>query len=257
VAQDSIQDRPFGGKVALVTGASGSIGGAIARRLGAGGAHVACHYRSREPAARATLDALRAAGGDGLLVCGDVTSGEDVNALVQQTLDASGGRIDILVNTAGTLRDKLLLRMEEEDWDTVITTNLRSAYLVSRAVLRPMVRQRWGRIVNISSVVGRTGNAGQTNYSAAKAGLFGFTMALAREVATRGITVNAVAPGFIDDGLTSHLGDDIRQWFLDRIPMGRFGAPEEVAALCVFLCREDAGYVTGQILNVDGGLAMG
>jgi 3-oxoacyl-[acyl-carrier protein] reductase len=165
--------------------------------------------------------------------------------------------VDILVNTAGTLRDKLLMRMEEEDWDTVITTNLRSAYLVSRAVLRPMMRQRWGRIINISSVVGQTGNVGQTNYSAAKAGLFGFTMSLAREVATRSITVNAVAPGFIDEGLTTHLGEDIRKWFLERVPLARFGTPDEVAALATFLCREDAAYITGQVLNVDGGLAMG
>jgi len=257
VAQVSAQNKPFGGKVALVTGASGAIGGAIARQLGAGGARVACHYRSREDAARQTLDALKAAGGDGVLVSGDVTNGQDVDAIVKQTLEAGGGRVDILVNTAGTLRDKLLMRMEEEDWDTVITTNLRSAYLVSRAVLRPMMRQRWGRIINISSVVGQTGNVGQTNYSAAKAGLFGFTMALAREVATRSITVNAVAPGFIDDGLTTHLGEDIRKWFLERVPMARFGTPDEVAALTTFLCREDAAYITGQVLNVDGGLAMG
>jgi 3-oxoacyl-[acyl-carrier protein] reductase len=257
VAEVSAQDKPYAGRVALVTGASGAIGGAIARQLGAGGALVACHYRSREDAARKTLEALRAAGGDGLLVSGDVTSGEDVAALVQRALEAGNGRVDILVNTAGTLRDKLLMRMEEEDWDTVITTNLRSAYLVSRAVLRPMMRQRWGRIINISSVVGQTGNVGQTNYSAAKAGLFGFTMSLAREVATRSITVNAVAPGFIDEGLTTHLSEDIRKWFLERVPMARFGSPDEVAALATFLCREDAAYITGQVLNVDGGLAMG
>jgi 3-oxoacyl-[acyl-carrier protein] reductase len=257
VAQERPHDKPLDGKVALVTGASGAIGGAIARHLAAGGARVACHYRSREGEAQATLDAIRAAGGEGLLVPGDVTSGADVTAMVQQTAEASGGRIDILVNTAGTLRDKLLVRLEEEDWDTVLDTNLRSAYLASRAVLRPMMRQRWGRIVNISSVVGHTGNVGQSNYSAAKAGLFGLTRALAREVATRGITVNAVAPGFIDDGLTAHLGEDLRSWFLERVPLGRFGTPDEVAALCAFLCREDAGYITGQVLNIDGGLFMG
>ena len=176
--------------------------------------------------------------------------------MVQQTAEAGGGRIDILVNTAGTLRDKLLVRLEEEDWDTVLDTNLRSAYLASRAVLRPMMRQRWGRIVNISSVVGHTGNVGQSNYSAAKAGLFGLTRALAREVATRGITVNAVAPGFIDDGLTAHLGEDLRSWFLERVrwslrDSGRGGRPVRLPL------REDAGYITGQVLNIDGGLFMG
>jgi 3-oxoacyl-[acyl-carrier protein] reductase len=250
------QDRCFEGRIALVTGASGAIGGAIARRLGAGGAQVACHYRSREAAAQGTLDAVRAAGGDGILVGGDVTSGSEVSVLVQQTVETLG-RIDILINTAGTLRDKLLVRMEEDDWDTVITGNLRGAYLVTRAALRPMMRNRWGRIVNISSVVGRTGNAGQTNYATAKAGLFGFTMSLAREVATRNITVNAVAPGYIDAGLTADLGDEIRKGFVDRVPLGRAGTPDEVAAATVFLCRDDAGYITGQVLGVDGGLVMG
>ncbi|MGH2354305.1 MAG: 3-oxoacyl-[acyl-carrier-protein] reductase [Chloroflexota bacterium] len=246
----------FEGKVALVTGASGAIGGAIARRLGAGGAKVACHYRGRADEAEAVVAAVRAAGSDGLTVRADVTSGADVAAMVQQTLDA-WKRIDILVNTAGTTRDMLLLRMEEPDWDEVMAINLRSAYLCTRAALRPMVRQRWGRIINISSVVGIAGNAGQSNYAAAKAGMLGFTRSLAKEVATRGITVNAVAPGFIDAGLTTSLSDDQRQRILTWVPIGRFGTPDEVAEAAIFLCSEAAGYITGQVLNVDGGMVMG
>lgn len=250
------QRMSFEGKVALVTGASGAIGGAIARRLGAGGAKVACHYRGRADEAEAVVAAVRAAGSDGLTVRADVTSGADVAAMVQQTLDA-WKRIDILVNPAGTTRDMLLLRMEEPDWDEVMAINLRSAYLCTRAALRPMVRQRWGRIINISSVVGIAGNAGQSNYAAAKAGMLGFTRSLAKEVATRGITVNAVAPGFIDAGLTTSLSDDQRQRILTWVPIGRFGTPDEVAEAAIFLCSEAAGYITGQVLNVDGGMVMG
>src|SRR5262249_1835989 len=168
-----------------------------------------------------------------ILVRADVTSPDDVGAMVQ-TLLQEWGRVDILVNTAGTLRDKLLVRMEEDDWDVVISTNLRSAYLVTRACLRHMLRQRSRRGVNIRSVVGHSGNKGQTNYSAAKAGLMGFTRALAREVATRGITVNCVAPGFIDAGLTGGLSTEMRQWFRDAVPMNRFGTPDEVAAATAF-----------------------
>jgi 3-oxoacyl-[acyl-carrier protein] reductase len=267
VAQSSSSDRSgdagagsggtaFRGKVALVTGGSGAIGGAIARRLGAGGARVAVHYWHGEAAAQATGEAIRAGGGEALLVQANMTAGAEVTALVQQTL-AAWSRIDILVNTAGIVRDKLLLRLEEDDWDAVIETNLRSAYLCTRAVLRPMVRQRWGRIVNISSVVGISGNAGQTNYAAAKAGLLGFTRSLAREVATRGITVNAIAPGFIDAGMTTGLTDDLRQRILENVPVGRYGTPDDVAAATAFLCSADADYITGQVLNVDGGLVMG
>jgi 3-oxoacyl-[acyl-carrier protein] reductase len=189
------------------------------------------------------------------VVGADVTVAADVDAMIEATL-AACGRLDVLVHAAGITRDTLLLRMAEADWDAVITTNLKSAYLCTRAVLRPMLRQRSGRILNVSSVVGIGGNAGQANYAAAKAGILGLTRSTAREFASRGITVNALAPGFIDAGMTTALSEELRQRAVSMVPLGRFGSPQDVAEAAAFLCSDAAGYITGQVLQVDGGLVM-
>lgn len=242
-------------RVALVTGASGALGGAIARRLVGEAPCIACHYHGSRERGEATAAAVGAQGGEAMAVQADLTSASDVDAMIRQVLDR-WGRIDILVNNAGITRDTLLVRMEESDWDAVLTTNLKSAYLCTRAVLRPMMRQRYGRILNVTSVVGITGNAGQANYAAAKAGLIGLTRSTAREWAQRGITANALAPGFIEAGMTDALSDDIRQKAREAIPLNRFGTPEDVAAAAAFLCSASAGYITGQVLQVDGGMVM-
>ena len=244
------------GRVALVTGASGAIGGAIARRLASGGAHVAVHYHGSEEKARALLAHIESLGREAIPVRADVTVAADVESMVAQVTE-KWGRLEILVNNAGVNRDTLLMRMEEADWDVVIQTNLKSAYLCSRAVMRAMMRQRYGRIVNVTSVVGIAGNAGQANYAAAKAGLIGLTRSVARELATRGVTANALAPGFIDAGMTVGLADELRAKATAMIPLGRFGSVQDVAEAAAYLCAEEAGYVTGQILQVDGGMVMG
>jgi len=244
------------GRVALVTGASGALGGAIARRLARGGAHVAVHYHGSEARAAAVVESVAAAGGEAMAVRADVTRASDADGMVAQVIE-KWGRLEILVNNAGITRDALLMRMEEADWDAVIETNLKSAYLCSRAVTRAMMRQRYGRIVNLTSVVGIAGNAGQSNYAAAKAGLIGLTRSLARELASRGVTANALAPGFIDAGMTAGLTDELRQKATALIPLGRFGGVEDVAEAAAFLCADEAGYITGQILQVDGGMVMG
>jgi 3-oxoacyl-[acyl-carrier protein] reductase len=243
------------GKIALVTGAGRGIGRSVALALGSAGAKVVVNYNSSEEAAREVVGAIESDGGEAKAIKADVSKPEQVDEMVS-TLVKEWGRIDILVNNAGIARDNLMMRMSQEEWDAVMDTNLRSAYFCSRAVLRPMLRNRWGRIISISSVVGLTGNVGQANYAAAKAGLIGFTKSLAREVGSRNITANAVAPGFIQTDITAGLSDDIKAAALKNIPAEKFGEPEDVANVVLFLASDLAAYVTGQVVNVDGGMVM-
>ncbi len=240
-------------RVAVVTGASRGIGRAVARRLAEAGAAVVAAARSDH--ADGVAAEIRAAGGRAVGVSADVTDPGRVEAMVRTALDAYG-RIDVLVNNAGIVRDRLALRMTPEDWDAVVATNLTAAFACARAVLRPMIRQRGGRIVNVGSVVGRMGNAGQTNYAASKAGLEGFSKALAREVASRGITVNVVAPGMIDTDMTAGLDESAREKLLAQIPAGRLGTAGDVAGAVCFLASDEAAYVTGHVLAVNGGMRM-
>ncbi len=245
----------FADKVVLVTGSSSGIGAAIAKEFAAGGAKVAVHYRGNAAGAQAVADAIGGAGGVCAMFHADVSDTQQAADLVKQVQGELGG-LDILVNNAGTTRDTLLLSMSDEQWDTVIAANLRSVYAMSRAALRGMLRKRWGRIINITSVVGLTGQAGQANYAASKAGIIGFTKSLAREVASRNITVNAVAPGFIPTALTDVLTDEQKADIVRTTPLGRMGTPEEVAWAVAFLAAERSGFITGQVLTVDGGLVM-
>jgi len=242
-------------RVALVTGGSRGIGRAIAQLLATQGHRVALNYTTNEVAANAAVEAIAAAGGSAIAVQADVGDPDSVTAMFA-TVDERLGSVEILVNNAGITRDALVLRMGVEAWDEVIETNLRSVYLVSKAALRGMVRARWGRIVSISSVSGIAGNPGQANYAASKAGIIGFTKSVAREVGSRGITVNAVAPGFIETDMTDALGDEITTAARERIALGRLGQPEEVAAAVGYLASDDASYVTGHTLVVDGGIAL-
>jgi len=243
------------GRVAIVTGGGRGIGRAIAVRIAREGANVAISYRSNDSAAEETAKAVREAGTKCEVFKGNVASPGDVEALFKGVSDAFG-RVDILVNNAGITRDNLMMRMKEDEFDDVLQTNLKGTYLCTRAALRPMVRARWGRIVSMSSVVGLVGNAGQANYAASKAGIIGFTKSVAREVAQRGITVNAVAPGYVETELTGTLPEDVKDRIKAQVPMGRFGEAEEVAEVVAFLAGEDAGYVTGQTIAVDGGMTM-
>jgi 3-oxoacyl-[acyl-carrier protein] reductase len=241
------------GRIAIVTGASRGIGRAIAEQLGAAGATVVCVARPGN--AEATAEAIAAAGGRAEAHGVDVTDAAAVEALVADVV-ARHGRIDVLVSNAGIARDQLMLRMKRADWDEVLATNLTAAFTWCQAVLKPMIRQRAGRIVAISSVVGQMGNAGQANYAASKAGLIGFCKALAREVASRHVTVNVVAPGLIATDMTRAITDDARTDWASQIPMGRMGTPEDVAAAVRFLASDEASYITGQVLAVNGGMYM-
>ncbi|MGH8459175.1 MAG: 3-oxoacyl-[acyl-carrier-protein] reductase [Nevskiales bacterium] len=242
------------GRVALVTGASQGIGRACALELAAAGASIAAAARNEEKLAEVVRE-IASRGGQAAAFRMDVASEDDVKAAVKAALDGFG-KVDILVNNAGVTRDQLVMRMKRADWDSVLATNLTGAYLCIQQVIGSMLKQRWGRIINITSIFGQIGQAGQANYSASKAGLIGLTKAVAREVASRNITVNAIAPGYIETDMTRDISEDARKALFDSIPMQRIGRPEDVAAAALFLASEGAGYVTGQVLQVNGGLYM-
>jgi 3-oxoacyl-[acyl-carrier protein] reductase len=243
------------GRVALVTGASQGIGRACALKLAEAGASVALAARNHQKLDE-LVDQITAAGGKAGAFVLDVGDEEQIKSVFKTAL-TQFGKIDILVNNAGITRDQLVMRMKRADWDAVLNTNLTSAYLCIQQVIGAMLRQRWGRIINVTSVFGQTGQAGQANYAASKAGLIGLTMAIAREVGSRNITCNAVAPGFIETAMTAALSDDMKQTGLKMIPLGRIGTPEDVAGAVRFLASEEASYITGHVLNINGGMLMG
>jgi 3-oxoacyl-[acyl-carrier protein] reductase len=241
----------FSGRVAIVTGASRGIGKAIALALAGSGAAVVAVARGDQ--GQATAEAIVAAGGKAIGRAADVADGAAIEPIIKEAVEIFG-RLDVLVNNAGITRDQLLLRMKRDDWDAVLLTNLTGAFVCSQAAIKVMVRQRYGRIVNISSVVGQTGNAGQANYAASKAGLIGFTKSLAREVASRNITANVVAPGFIDTDMTRAVPEAVQKAWLEAIPLGRLGSADDVADAVCFLASEKASYITGHVLAVNGGM---
>ena len=240
-------------RTAIVTGGSRGIGRAVCRKLAARSMNIVMNYSANADAAEEAADVCRSLGARVVTVQGSVAVPEDCDRIVQEALDAFG-QVDVLVNSAGITRDNLLLRMSEEDFDQVIAVNLRGTFRMMKAVARPMMRKRYGRIINLSSIVGEMGNAGQVNYAASKAGVNGMTKAFAKEIAGKGITVNAVAPGFIDTDMTRALSREAAESLKARIPMGRLGTPEDVAHVISFLASEEAGYVTGQVIGVNGGM---
>jgi 3-oxoacyl-[acyl-carrier protein] reductase len=241
-------------KVAVVTGAGRGIGRAVALAYARMGADVACVSRTEENSAKAAAE-VEALGRRAWAVAVDVSDTAAVDAAAGKILD-DAGRVDILVNNAGVTRDNLLMRMSEEEWDTVINTNLKGAFNFTKALTRPFIKQRSGRIINIASVIGLIGNAGQSNYAASKAALIGFTKSVAKELAPRGITANAIAPGFIETDMTAALDDKVRESIIGNVPLGRFGSPDDIAHAAVFLAMEPSSYITGQVLTVDGGMVM-
>jgi 3-oxoacyl-[acyl-carrier protein] reductase len=242
------------GRTALITGGGRGIGRATAIRLAREGAQIAINFKGNAEAAEEAKHLVEKGGGKATLIKGDVSVDDQAEAVVKGALEFGGGRLDILVNNAGITRDNLLVRMSAEDWDAVVDLNLRGAFLVTKAAMRPMMKQRAGRIVNVSSVAGVAGNAGQANYASAKAGLIGFTKTVAREMAVRNITCNAVAPGFVPTDLTNALLKQMEETILKQIPLGRFGTVEDVANAIAFLVSDEASYITGQVLVVDGGM---
>ena len=241
------------GKVALVTGASRGIGAVVAHRLAQAGARVGVNFHSSSDAAEIVVDSINKAGGEAILAGGDVSLEEPAEKVIKNLVDHYGS-IDILVNNAGINKDQLLIRMKPEDFDSVMNVNLRGAFLCTRYAMTHMIRQRSGRVINMSSVVGLSGNSGQANYAAAKAGLVGLTKAVAREVASRNVTVNALAPGYITTAMVDELSEETQDKILSTIPMGRFGTPEDVAEAVIFLAGDGASYITGQVLTIDGGM---
>ncbi len=239
-------------KTALVTGAGRGIGKAIALRLAQDGVKLVINNLDLD-SARLVADEINASGGTAMAIAADVSSAVEVNAMFEAVAGRFGG-VDILVNNAGITRDQLVLRMSDDDWDEVLGVNLKGAFLCTRGALRHMLKMRWGRIINMASIVGITGNTGQSNYAASKAGIMGFTRSVARELASRGITVNAIAPGFIETDMTASLSEKQRQDIVSRIPLGYLGTPGDVAAVVSFLAGDDARYITGQVISVDGGL---
>ncbi len=247
------QDKPLEGRVAVVTGASRGIGKAIALELAKRGAQIVINYNRSADAAEALVAEVEADGGKALAVQADVANFDDAHNLIKTAIDEFGG-LDILVNNAGITRDTLIMMMKEADWDDVQATNAKGTFNCSKAAVRHMMRKRYGRIINITSIAGIIGNAGQTNYSASKAAQIGFTKALAREVAARNITVNAVAPGFIETDIWADVPEEARAGLLNMIPLGRKGSPEDIAPAVAFLVSDEAAYITGQVLAIDGGL---
>ncbi|ANU22874.1 3-oxoacyl-[acyl-carrier-protein] reductase [Planococcus donghaensis] len=243
------------GKTAIITGGSRGIGAEIARKFAADGAKVVVNYSGSQEKAEAVVADIEANGGNAIAVKANVADAESVKAMVDETMKTFGS-VDILVNNAGITRDNLMMRMKDDEWDDVININLKGVFICTKAVTRQMMKQRSGRIVNIASIVGVMGNAGQANYVAAKAGVIGLTKTTARELASRGITANAVAPGFITTDMTEQLSDDVQKTMMGQIPLGRFGAPEDVAKAALFLASDDASYMTGQTLHLDGGMVM-